>query len=312
VFQRAYAIEPLAFCRYCHAPLGPRGVEPTGVAAEEGISCSVCHVRDGVVLSSGEGRGDAPGTVAPHPVQADARFRESAYCAGCHQFNFPAERSRSGALYDPGEPLQDTFEEWRRSTHAQRGTQCQDCHMPWRTAADGTRYRAHTFNGTRDPSLLAQAARVHVRAERRSDGAVLVRAAVIATGVGHAFPTGDLFRRLELSLWLDDDTASTRVITFARMFADRYETARDGSAVLVRREVGDSRVQPPSDREPRESTLVFRTSDRTLPTRVRWRLEHLLMPSTDATVQGFSEHRYRTVVAQGEAAVRVEATSSTH
>lgn len=303
VFQAAYELEPMAFCRNCHAPLAPSGQMPRGLAAREGVSCSVCHVRDGVVLSSGAGRGDAEGTIAPHPVRADARFGRSDYCAGCHQFNFPAERVRGGPLFDTHQPMQDTFGEWQRSAHAQRGTQCQDCHMPWRTAADGTRYRSHAFVGGRDPSLLARSSRVEVVATASDGDRVSVSVRVVPTDVGHAFPTGDLFRRLELSVWLDDHVEHRRVVPFARSFADQFERFPDGTSGFVRRQVSDSRVQPPGTGDPRVSRLVLPHVVGQRPRVVRWKFEHLLMPSPQAASQGVAPARYRSTISEGSAVI---------
>jgi hypothetical protein len=310
VFQSAYQIEPMEFCRNCHAPLSPRGHTPRGLAASEGVSCAACHVRDGMVLSSGAGRGDAEGTVAPHPVRADARFGRSEYCAGCHQFNFPAERSPGGPLFDTHMPMQDTFGEWQRSDHARRGTQCQDCHMPWRTAADGTRYRSHAFVGGRDPSLLSRSARVEVRATRTADRRVAVRATVVPTDVGHAFPTGDLFRRLELSVWLDDDPSRRRTISFSRSFADQFERRPDGTSGFVRRQAADSRVQPPGTGEPRVNRVSFPVAPDSSPRVVRWKFEHLLMPSPQAASQGFGPARYRSTISEGVAPIESESVDA--
>ncbi len=302
VFQAAYELEPMAFCRNCHAPLAPANARPSGMAASDGVSCSVCHVRDGHVLSSGSGRGDAQGTTSPHPVTADARFSQSEYCAGCHQFNFPAETAAGGALFDTRAPMQDTFAEWQRSSHAQRGTQCQDCHMPWRTAPDGARYRSHDFTGARDPALLARSARVESTATRQAD-AIVVRARVFAADVGHAFPTGDLFRRLELSVWIDGAQQRPQIVSFARSFTDVYERTPSGTMAFVRRQSGDSRVQPPGTGTPRESELRF--TDRSFANArvVRWKLEHLLMPSPQAAAQGFGVALNRATVVEGSTAI---------
>jgi hypothetical protein len=236
-------------------------------------------------------------------VRADARFSASAYCASCHQFNFPAERTAGGPLFDTHAPMQDTFGEWQRSSHAAEGTQCQGCHMPWRTAADGARYRSHAFAGARDPALLASAARVEASATVEAQD-IIVRVRVVPTGVGHAFPSGDLFRRLELSVWLDDAHAQRQVVSFARTFADAYERLPDGHMALVRRQASDSRVQPPGSGTPRESVLRFHrpiSSPRASQPRVRWKLEHLLMPSPQAASQGVGEPRNRATVCAGEA-----------
>lgn len=305
VFQAAYEVEPMAFCRNCHAPLARSGARPSGLSASEGVSCAICHVRDGQVLSSGAGRGDAPGTASPHPVRADARFAQSEYCAGCHQFNFPAESVAGGALFDTHAPMQDTFGEWQRSSHGQRGTQCQDCHMPWRTAPDGARYRSHDFTGARDPALLSRSARVETTATRDGN-AVIVRARVVPTDVGHAFPTGDLFRRLELSVWIDGAQQRTQIVSFARTFADHYERAPDGHMAFVRRQSGDSRVQPPGTGTPRESELRFHNVTASPTTRLvlRWKLEHLLMPSPQAAAQGFGTAINRALVVEGSTPIQ--------
>lgn len=301
VFRAAYDLEPMGFCRNCHAPLAPEGSAPSERAAREGVSCAVCHVRDGHVLSSGAGRGDAAGTSAPHGVRAEPRFSMSAYCAGCHQFNFPAETSAGGPLFDTDAPMQDTFNEWQRSEHALRGTQCQDCHMPWRTARDGARYRSHRFEGSRDPALLARAARVEATASR--EGASLVaHLRVLPADVGHAFPTGDLFRRLELRVWVEGAPQHAQVVSFARSFRDVYERGPHGQMAFVRRPASDSRVAPPGTGEPRTIELRFAGADRSA-TLIRWKLEHLLMPSPQAAAQGFSPALNRATVVEGSTVV---------
>jgi hypothetical protein len=303
VFQAAYQIEPMAFCRNCHAPIAPAGRLPRGLAAHDGISCAVCHVREGAVLGSGHGRGDAQGERAPHRVRADARFEQSGFCAPCHQFNFPAEAVLGGQLFDSHAPMQDTFGEWSRSAHARAGTSCQDCHMPWRTAPDGTRYRDHGFPGGRDPALLARAATVTVTAQRiGSNGRVLVRTQVQPADVGHAFPTGDLFRRVELTVWIEDEPHGAQVFGYARAFEDRLERFPNGALGFVRREAADCRVHPPGmgASAPRDATFDRVDARRT---RVRWKLEHLLMPSPQAASQGFAPALNRLLVQEGSAPI---------
>jgi len=66
---------------------------------------------------------------------------------------------------------------------------CAECHM-----ASETGRRDHRFVASRDPELLRAA--ISVTARRSGVDRVLLRLAPV--GVGHAFPTGDLFRRIEL------------------------------------------------------------------------------------------------------------------
>jgi hypothetical protein len=51
-FQRAYAREPLAFCRACHAPEAPVAADPSAVLGALGVGCVTCHVDRGAILAA--------------------------------------------------------------------------------------------------------------------------------------------------------------------------------------------------------------------------------------------------------------------
>jgi hypothetical protein len=85
--------------------------------------------------------------------------------------------------------MQTTITEHAASAAASRS--CAACHMPH--GAGGR--RSHAFAASRDPDLLRRA--VDVRASRA--GATAARITLTPRDVGHALPTGDLFRRLEIS-----------------------------------------------------------------------------------------------------------------
>jgi hypothetical protein len=190
VYQRAFALEPLAFCQGCHAPEADPTLPVPPQAAELGVACVTCHVVGGHVLAASR-HDDAyeprsGGKVAPHPVLRDARLDGSTACAGCHEFEFPDRSARRTP-----ELMQSTVTEHARS--AQRDQSCASCHMPL-TARGAVPHRSHAFLGGHDAGLVRSA--VDVRAERRPDGA---RITLTPRELGHAFPTGDLFRRLEIS-----------------------------------------------------------------------------------------------------------------
>jgi hypothetical protein len=253
----------------------------------------VCHVREGSVLGA-HGRSASR---AAHDTRRVTAMATSAYCAGCHQFNFPADPGPGATLFATDEPMQDTHAEWQMSAAAADGVQCQDCHMPERTLANGRRYRSHRFAGSRDPEMLRRAVDVEIDAVREG-GEVVVTARVAGRGIGHAFPTGDLFRRAELRVWLQDDEASARVHGFARAFAPSLEESPRGEPVFVRRQVADTRVPPPGLGEPQP--IVFRFSvPAGRPVRLRWAMDHLLMPTPQAASQGLAEPRVRTRFREG-------------
>jgi hypothetical protein len=122
-----------------------------------------------------------------------AAIRESSFCAGCHQFRVPAFHPGGVTMTDT--PMQSTWTEW----DAWGGSEtCQDCHMP---------QGSHAFRGAHDVELLRGAVSV---------GPVEGGLRVTAHGVGHHFPTGDLFRHLTLEV--EDRDGWRTIATFGRTF----------------------------------------------------------------------------------------------
>lgn len=197
-FQRAFAEEPDPFCKGCHAPEEDAAL---------GVGCVTCHVTDGDVLAvPGDRR-------APHALARSGAFAGVAACARCHEFAFPDARLRRTPL-----AMQRTVSE-----HGARSDTCATCHMT-RAATGG--HVDHRFAAARDAAFVRSA--VSVRARRTPGG---VEVTLTPAAVGHAFPTGDLFRRVRVTVG-----AETRYL--ARHFESRQE--RPGAVVKV--ETSDDRV----------------------------------------------------------------------
>lgn len=220
-FAHAFARERRPFCRSCHAPEADPGSPPTRALAELGVGCVTCHApagaglpRDAVLASPSSG----PTTPAPHPVLRRAAFASAAACAGCHEFT----ASRSSDLQ-----MQATVTEHRASAFADHS--CQSCHMP--QTEDGG--RAHGFPASRDPRMLRAA--IQASAERHGD-----RVAVSLTlgAVGHAVPTGDMFRRVVVELCEPDDP---QFPIDRRILGRRFR----GRSTSARRQVADDRLGMP-------------------------------------------------------------------
>ena len=219
-FQTAHALEPQAFCRGCHAPEADAGEVAMTPAAELGIACVTCHVREDAIVT-GLAHDPRP---APHAVVREADFGTES-CRSCHQFEFP-----DSALRDKPELMQSTMDEHAASRFADRS--CVDCHS------------SHRFAGSRDPEMLKSA--VEVAAERDGPGTVTVT--LRAGHVGHAFPTGDLLRRLEVGATTVGGERTTR-----RFLARHFGRKRQSSGIALRGELADDRV--PANGEPRRVTL---------------------------------------------------------
>lgn len=256
-FARALAREPQPFCRGCHAPEADPKVRPPPALAALGVGCVTCHAPEGLPagavlaaaprcaapsgharkdMCSGPARGGAPG--APHAVVASAAFAGPQACASCHEFDFPGR---------PGAPMQLTAREHAASRFA--ATSCADCHMPW-VGGGAARHRSHAFAASRDPAVLRSA--LQVEATRRP-GAVSLR--LVPAAVGHAVPTGDLFRRL----WVEAeavDADGDPVGYDARALARRFERRRVSKLHSEQTEVADERPGAPDRREPDGAAVV--------------------------------------------------------
>ncbi len=191
-FQRSFEREPLAFCQSCHAPAADPTSPPPPALAELGVGCISCHtpttddvdqlrVGTPAVLAAAP-PGAVPTITAPHGVLRSPAFGSNAACARCHEFAFPdaAERGHTALM-------QSTITEQR--TAQDSSSPCASCHM-LRVAPNGQ--RSHAFAASRDLAFLRGAARV--TADRVSSERVLIE--LSPAHLGHAFPTGDLFRRL--------------------------------------------------------------------------------------------------------------------
>jgi RNase P subunit RPR2 len=205
-FQSAYATEPRDFCRGCHAPLGG-GEEPRELAAEEGVACAVCHTN---------AHGKAP----------DPRLPTSELCAGCHEFRFQSHAD--GEAIAP--LMQSTVSE-------AKGSSCRACHMP---LVNG--HRSHRFDGS-SKEMLARSLRVSVDSKRCGEEIELTF--TLSARAGHAVPTGDLFRRLEIEARSGE---RRKVVTLSRLFRTVPGHDDEGNTGYIRRDLRDLRVLPGAPR----------------------------------------------------------------
>ena len=100
--------------------------------------------------------------MAPRPIARRARSSPMAASRGpppsCAPSSARAAIS-SGAMASRlnGKPLENTYEEWRKSPAARRGLQCQNCHMP---------DRRHLWRGIHDRRWCSRASPSTLRADR--------------------------------------------------------------------------------------------------------------------------------------------------
>jgi hypothetical protein len=126
-----------------------------------------------------------------------AFYRDSRYCAGCHE----------GVVF--GVHVYSTYSEWRDSPARQRGEHCQDCHMkptgkmtniaPGKGGIERDQWTLgnHRFFAGSREEMLRQCLKVAVSLRLEYDG-VHAEVRLRAEGVGHRVPTGFIDRHLLL------------------------------------------------------------------------------------------------------------------
>jgi hypothetical protein len=187
VVRRQLEREPFPFCVGCHAPeADPQRPVPES-HAELGVGCVTCHVVEDRVVAASTPPADAR-EESPHAFTRTADFDGALACAGCHEFRFPATGAEGIPLL-----MQSTMSEHTRSPLSDRS--CASCHMPSVGSPGHAPHRSHRFAASRDDAFVRSAIRVD---ETFADGTL--RLTLHAGEVGHAFPTGDMLRRLVLEL----------------------------------------------------------------------------------------------------------------
>jgi cytochrome c554/c'-like protein len=269
-------------CQGCHAPLAeqspllPRTLAPNPAfdpaLRGRGIPCAACHVRGharfGPPRRDGTTASTAPPESLPHNgVTRTRAYLSSAFCRGCHQFG------PDGYALN-GKPLEDTYEEWRRSRFAAAGVQCQDCHMP---------DRRHLWRGIHDREMVAGG--LTIATARDGDE---TRLTVTSSAVGHRFPT---YVTPLVVLRADQVDGAGRPITGTRI---EHRIAREVTLDLER-EVSDTRLAPGES-----ATLAYTRAPEA--SAVAIRMSVLVFP--DAFYTAFFEGLLRQGAGRGEAQIR--------
>ncbi len=245
--------EDLGFCRSCHAPEADPRHEPSKPAAAIGVGCVTCHlpgIDDAVLAAARTGVDDSK---VPHPLRRVADFSQPDACARCHEFWFPGSDRAGHEL-----KMQRTISEHRRSAFADES--CQACHMtPTRTAGSSKVHRGHGFAVASEPRMLRAA--VSADATRPEPEQVVIE--LRPRLVGHAFPTGDLFRRLVVRVASDDASWSEQ-----RYLARHFGVQRVGAGQTIKIEHADDRIGIGGTTRTLEFELPAELHDRS----IRWTL----------------------------------------
>lgn len=214
-------------CATCHAPAAAvdnyAGVDMNDLDGVEklGVFCDFCHkVKDvhlkensgaytGVMLMEllrppeGHQMFFGPYDDVREPDAYSPIISKSIFCAPCHQGSFW------------GVPIYESYSEWLASPYAQKGVQCQDCHMPpdgvttnfapgkGGVERDPLTIPTHLQLGSRDSTFLASAMEMHTIAKLIGD-TLRVKIKIKNVGAGHHVPTDQPMRNMILLVKAED------------------------------------------------------------------------------------------------------------
>lgn len=188
--------------------------------------CNGCHAPRAPAISNGETAGvdctscHGPRYASPHGAES-AKTAAPVRCVPCHEFPFPGRP----------ELVQKTASEHAASTYAE--VACATCHLPRNGG-----HRDHRFAlAGHDPVAVART--VHLEAAPAATDALRV---VIRSEAGHAFPTGDMFRRARLEIVAEGGRGEI-VGTAERAFTRTWSGNAQPGTPPIRTEVSDTRIR---------------------------------------------------------------------
>jgi hypothetical protein len=212
IFDTEYTARPQPWCANCHAPLTTQQADLRGPRAAQGVDCAACHVRAGKLVARARRGG------SPHETIGDPTFGSPAFCADCHEFTFPVLSPEGVALRMTAHPMQTTVASFLAGPYARERDGCLSCH--------GSRH-GHAFAGAHDAAMLESALDVAWCREPRAGAAgadQALRVTVRNATAGHAVPTGDVHRHVDLRLW----RSSAPEALYQASFGRRFELAEGG------------------------------------------------------------------------------------
>jgi hypothetical protein len=180
----------------------------------EGVTCNVCHLRDGKIL------GVLGDTSAPHPVEKIDN--PNRVCVRCHVvsgarwdtfFKFPPCGTVAEIQSTRGQGYAESADDMSPEQIAALG--CVDCHMPLVERAlvpGGTprQSRRHLWRGGHDPEMVKNGLTVHFgeTGDNNSDHRRFTLS-ITNTGAAHFLPTGTPDRHLTVQLRALDNAGKT-------------------------------------------------------------------------------------------------------
>ncbi len=241
IFQASYrrctdtfGKEQSRVCLSCHTPTIRHGndFDVENTVTSEGITCDFCHSVSSIDLSDkadpfritvGKTKyGPLHHAQSPaHETINSQLHTRSEFCATCHEY-----QNANGVT------IFGTYSEWKQSSYAKKGKQCQDCHMPLvpgRVVALNVKRKTnssvnlHDISGSHDIDRVRKAVTLDLVGYEWLSEQAWVYVKVANVGSGHCFPTGLPKHKavLEVTIHNGSELVGRREIPFEVVMLDK-------------------------------------------------------------------------------------------
>ena len=232
VYNELHNEENRRFCLKCHAPTVrvSGDYDLTQSITKEGVTCDFCHTIKGVDLNMEEPFEFALGFVKRGPFKSNLEIGhrnlyseihlKAEFCGGCHE-----------VVNENGFHVMSTYTEWKQGPYAEKGIQCQNCHMPEEfgvpivnpeIARTQHNVTAHKFLGGHSQINITTAATL-TQVIDKADDHISVVVYVTNAEAGHSLPTGIPSRKVMLTVKLLDpggQELESREVVYRRVLLD--------------------------------------------------------------------------------------------
>jgi hypothetical protein len=258
--------EVAAYCLRCHDPTSqvPEDLVVKRDIIGAGVTCDFCHTVQNVDLT----RSDDPFLSRPgkkktgpylnthspvHDTEQKPFFKKSEFCGGCHQL-----------VGQDGVVIIGTYQEWKESPYAEKGIQCQDCHMPVEpekkivsdeVKSSARKVNLHNLAGGHSVDQIRSAIKIEIKEVTQDGDSLFVKVHITNVNSGHKIPTGTPSRRLILRTSVTDRAGRLnleREKSFEKILTDdkKQILSTDHEIILkASRVYYDNRIGPKEVRE---------------------------------------------------------------
>lgn len=260
-----------SFCLKCHVPTVrvTRDYDLAQSISKEGVTCDFCHTVKSVDLNKEEPFEFDLGVVKRGPFESHLKIGhknlysaihlKAEFCAGCHEV---VNENRFHVM--------STYSEWKMGPYAEKGIQCQNCHMPEEfgslivnpeVAKTEHTVTAHKFQGGHTQINITKAATLTQMLDKVDDS-VSVVVYITNSEAGHSLPTGIPSRRVILTVKLLDskgEVVGEKEVVYSRVLVDgegKEIAEKDINDMFLKAAAlrSDNRIKP---KETRREEFIF-------------------------------------------------------